>query len=231
MKTYKFLLICCWLMTANTLIAQTLNWHALTSQDKHLAELNFGWDYGTIIEAGYSYHPQVKIPTLLHASVSAPFGKQPLDDLKSRIGAQSRILAINGFMVDAGLYGIYRRNGTPLVTMNSFGSEFALDAGYYKPKWFVALESGFDKAIVTSFNHTELYKTYSYSDATNGWYSPPTGGNLHYGIKTGYTLKSGDLTLRLGKVTTQDFKTTPLIPFYLRLGYQHRFSQKKSERE
>jgi hypothetical protein len=96
--------------------------------------------------------------------------------------------------------------------------------GYYKPKWFVAGEVGFDKAIVTYFKHSETFKETIFTDVKDGWYEPSTGGNFLYGIQTGYSFNKSDITLNIGMVTTQDFKTTPLIPYYLMLGYIHRIN-------
>ena len=94
--------------------------------------------------------------------------------------------------------------------------------GYYKPKWFVAVEVGFDKAIVTHFKHSENFRN-NFPDVQDGWYAP-TGGNFHYGIQTGYSFKNSDLTLTIGNFITQDFKTTPLIPYYFKLGYNYRIN-------
>ncbi len=95
--------------------------------------------------------------------------------------------------------------------------------GYYKPKWFVAGEVGFDKAIVTHFKHSENFIN-DFPNTQDGWYEPSTGGNFHYGIQTGYSFKNSDLTLTIGNFITQDFKTTPLIPYYFKLGYNYRIN-------
>src|SRR5690606_25946338 len=106
------------------------------------------------------------------------------------------------------LDGIYRRFENPLVRLQNFGGEMKGSFGYYKKNWFVAGEVGFDKAIVTHFKHSDTLKENNYSDVKDGWYQPATGGNFLYGIQGGYSFKKSDITLNLGKVTTQDFKTT-----------------------
>ena len=91
-------------------------------------------------------------------------------------------------------------------------------AGYYKQKWFVAGEAGFDKAIVTHFKHTATYKQ-NFPSVQDGWYEPATGGNFYYGLQTGYSFRRNDIYLKAGKILTQDFNTTPMVPFYLQVGY------------
>ena len=43
------------------------------------------------------------------------------------------------------------------------------------------------------------------------------------GLQTGFSFKKHDIYLTAGKIITQDFKTTPLIPFYTKLGYNMKF--------
>ena len=63
------------------------------------------------------------------------------------------------------------------MTLANFGSDLSSTIGYYKPKWFVATEVGFDKAIVTHFKHSDLFKEH-FPDVKDGWYEPATGGNF-----------------------------------------------------
>ena len=94
--------------------------------------------------------------------------------------------------------------------------------GYYRPKWFVAGEFGFDKAIVTHFRHSKAYKD-QYPGVVDGWYEPATGGNLYYGLQAGFSFRKQDIFLRAGKILTQDYKTTPMVPIYGQLGYNIKF--------
>ena len=58
----------------------------------------------------------------------------------------------------------------------------------------------------------------NFPDVKNGWYQPATGGNFSYGLQTGLSFASVDALFRVGKVVTQDFKTSPTIPFYAEIG-------------
>ena len=201
--------------------AQTLNWNAL-EDTKHIITAGIGWDYSVSYSLGYAYQLKTKVPVILNANFSIPSGEKLLDDFKTKIGGQVLLLNKTSWKGSIALNGIYRRYENPLVRLKNFGSELKGTFGYYRPKWFVAGEVGLDKAIVTHFNHSETFKETIFQDVKDGWYEPATGGNFTYGIQTGYSFKKSDIIFNIGMVTTQDFKTTPLIPYYLMFGYNHR---------
>lgn len=201
--------------------AQAVNWRSLENT-KHLISVGIGWDYGIGYSLGYCYQFKSKLPIALTTQFSIPSGEKPFDDFKTKIGARILLLNSTHFKGAVTVNGIYRRFENPLVRLQNFGSEMKATLGYYKPRWFIAGEVGFDKAIVTHFKHPDLYRKTIYRDVKDGWYEPATGGHFFYGLQTGYTFKHSDITLNFGKVLTQDFKSTPLIPFYLMLGYNYR---------
>ncbi|MHC0446659.1 hypothetical protein ACWA1F_14710 [Flavobacterium sp. 3-218] len=206
------------LLYSNILQSQTINWENLKSEEKHILNANAGWEYSFVYGLNYGYHLKAKMPIILESSISFASGEVIFDDFKTKIGGQIHIYQIENFRFSTAIHGIYRRYGNPIVTLQNFGADASITIGYYKPKWFVAGEFGFDKAIVTHFKHSEIYKDV-YPEVKNGWYEPTTGGNFNFGIQGGYSFSKSDLTLRAGKVITQDFKTTPMIPFYVQLGY------------
>lgn len=201
--------------------AQNINWKSLKNEEKHILNANTGWEYGFVYGIGYGYKLETKTPIVLEGSLSFASGEVIFDDFKTRIGGQINLYQIENFHFNAAVHGIYRRYGNPLVTLQNFGADATTIIGYYKPKWFAAGEFGFDKAIVTHFNHSDIYKDV-YRDVKNGWFEPATGGNFNFGIHGGYSFNRSDITLRAGKVITEDFKTVPLIPFYLQLGYNYK---------
>ena len=215
-KTWIFLIMSfCIYQKGNS---QTVNWNAL-EDSKHIITAGIGWDYSVSYSLGYAYQLKTKVPIVLTGNFSIPSGEKLLDDFKTKIGGQVVLLNKSNMKGSIALNGIYRRYENPLVRLQNFGSELRGTLGYYKPKWFVAGEVGFDKAIVTYFKHSETFKETIFTDVKDGWYEPSTGGNFLYGIQTGYSFNKSDITLNIGMVTTQDFKTTPLIPYYLMLGY------------
>lgn len=207
----------------NTAISQTLNWTTLDNTNtKHILNVSFGLDYSVSYGIGYGYKLDTKLPIVLNANFSLPSGENIFDDFKTKLGGQLNVLNTSNFIGSVSVFGIYRRYENQLVRLQNFGSEIRGTFGYYKSKWFVAAEVGFDKAILTHFKHSKTYRETIFSDVKDGWYEPTAGGNFLYGIQTGYSFKKSDLTLNIGKVTTQDFKTTPLVPYYLMLGYNYR---------
>ncbi|MBW1658306.1 hypothetical protein [Flavobacterium quisquiliarum] len=209
------------LLTTHISQAQTINWESLEKNQKHILNLNAGWDYSFVYGLSYGYHLKTELPIILESSISLASGEVIFDDFKTKIGGQIHVYQIKNFRFNASLHGIYRRYENPLVTLQNFGVDAGVVIGYYEPKWFASGEFGFDKAIVTHFKHSDIYKDV-YPDVKNGWYEPSTGGNFNFGVQGGYSFDRSDITLRAGKVMTQDFKTTPLIPFYVQLGYNYK---------
>lgn len=201
--------------------AQTLNWNSLENS-KHILNVGAGWDYSLSYSLGYTHRLNTKIPMILNTNFSIPSGENLLDDFKTKVGGQVVLLNKSNFKGSIALNGIYRRFETPLVRLQNFGSEMKGTFGRYKPKWFVAGEIGFDKAIVTHFKHSESFKENAFQEVRDGGYKPATGGNVLYGLQTGYSFKKSDITLNIGMVKTQDFKSNPLIPYYLMFGYNYR---------
>lgn len=201
--------------------AQTINLKSIQSA-QHILNTGIGWDYGLTYSLGYGYQLKTKLPIIANGSFSIPSGKKLLDDFKFRPGVQVVVLNRENLKSSISTAGIYRRYENPLVCLQNVGCEVKATFGYYKSSWFVSVEFGFDKAIATHFEHSESYRENVYADIQDGWYKPASGGNILYGFQTGYSFKKMDLTLNLGKVATQDFKSSPLIPYYMSLGVSYK---------
>lgn len=214
-----------------SLVAQDFNWANIKSDQKHILSLNTGWDHSLVYGAAYSYHIKSSVPILLNLTYSFPSGKKMLDDFKSKIGGQVNILSVDRFRFIASAHGLYRKYASPFVRLQNFGCDLKGVFGYYRSGWFLSGESGFDKAIVTHFKHSQVFEENIYADVKNGWYEPATGGNFYYGIQTGISVKNSDLILKMGKLVTQDFMTTPLVPFYAQLNLNFKFKGKKVKLE
>jgi hypothetical protein len=209
-------------MLSGSAAGQTLNWSNIQEKQKHIVNLNFGWNYAATVGVGYAYKLNTKIPVALNAQLSVPTGKNVTDDFKSKLGVQARVFKSGNFLATVMVYGLFRRyEQRDFATLQNFGGEFTGVAGYYKSKWFVAGEFGFDKAIATNIRHGEVYRQY-HPSARNGWYVP-TGGNFHYGIQGGYTLGNFDLYSKVGRLADQNFKSTMRVPWFLELGVSRRF--------
>jgi hypothetical protein len=206
------------LLMSSTIFSQHVNWKSLEKDERHLINVNAGVDFGLTAGAGYGYQLKTKMPIILNVEFSAPAGDKISDDFKTKIGGYIRLYEVNNFQFGAKVQGVFRRFENSFVNLLNFGSDMAAFAGYYRPKWFLAGEAGFDKAIVTHFKHTAAYKE-NFPSVKDGWYEPATGGNFYYGFQTGYSFGRNDLSLKAGKILNQDFSSKPLLPFYLQVGY------------
>jgi hypothetical protein len=215
----NFLLLILFLFSFSAAHSQSLNWESLTSDQKHIVNIHAGMEYAIVFGASYSYRIKSPVPILLNVDFSIPAGENIMDDFKTKIGGEARLYKIKNFQFSASIHGIYRRYENQLVSIQNFGSEMKGVVGYYKPKWFAAVEVGFDKAIVSHFKHSDLFKELHYSNVKDGWYEPATGGNFNFGLQSGYSFQKSDIIFKFGRVVTQDFKTTPGISFYAELGY------------
>lgn len=200
---------------------QNINWKNLKKDDKHIATLFTGLEYGLVFGAGYGYQLKTKKPIILNIEFSTPSGNNLSDDFKTKLGGQVNLYKTKDFYFTAKAQGIFRRNENDFVRLQNFGSEISVTGGYYKRRWFTAIQIGFDKAIVTHFKHSDAYKQI-YPDVKDGWYEPATGGNFNFGLLAGYTFKHSDIFLAAGKLTTQNF-SNPQLPFYAQLGYIIKF--------
>jgi hypothetical protein len=207
-----------------TSFSQTLNWASLKKNQKNIININAGVEHGVTIGAGYGYQLRSGLPIVLNAEYSFPGGEKLFDDFKIKIGGQIQFYETGNFKVSAKFYGMFRRYESDFARLLNFGTDLSVVAGYYKSKWFIACEAGFDKAIVTHFKHKDSYKAI-YPMVNNGWYEPATGGNFYYGLQTGYSFRETDIYLKAGKIITQDFQTRPLVPFYLQLGFNWKINK------
>lgn len=219
------------LVTSGFSSAQTINWGSLGKEDKHVLNLNAGWDYGVTFGAGYGYHLDIRrlnMPLVMDIGYSLPSGRNILEDFKVKVGGKISLYEIRNIHFIASIYGVFRRYENNMVRMVNFGSDLSAIIGYYRPHWFVAGEFGFDKAVVTNFRHSPFYKEI-YPGVKDGWYVPSVGGNYHFGIQAGYSFRQHDFYLSAGKVITQDWKTTPMVPYYAQVGYNFRIRSGKSK--
>ncbi|UEQ78524.1 hypothetical protein [Chryseobacterium arthrosphaerae] len=210
------------ILAAGSLPSQTVNWAALNNKEKHIVNANIGTEYGVIFGLGYGYRLNTALfPIITGVEFSVPAGGTLLDDFKVKAGANIRWVKVNDFQLSTRVQGIFRRFGNENVVIANFGLDMAGTIGYYRPKWFIGIETGFDKAIVSHFEHTARYKEI-FPGVKNGWYEPATGGNFYYGIQGGYSFPHQEVYLKLGNIVSQDFKTKPQLPFMVQIGYNYK---------
>lgn len=202
----------------NFLNAQNINWATLNENQQDLVYLNFGYDFGMTTQLGYGYRLNSSRSILLTADYSFPAGKNLVDDFKIRIGGQVEILRRDALIMSAKVYGLFRRHETTLVKMSSFGSESSVLLGYYKSKWHIAGEFGFDKSGATKLKHSNAIIE-NVPTIKDGWYTS-TAGHFFYGIQGSKSIRDRiDLSLRIGATNAQGKDQNPLLPFYGQIGF------------
>ncbi len=210
------------IFSIHTLSAQTINWKSSTEDQTNLVFLSLGYDFALTTQFGYGLQLNTSKPIILTADYSFPMGNKIVDDFKIRLGGQILLLEKDSWLATAKVYGIFRRHQTKLVKMASFGSEFSAQFGYYKPKWSVSAEIGFDKSIVTHLKHSDILRD-NYQEIQDGWFIP-SGGHFFYGMQGSKTLGSSwELYLSLGATNAQSDDENALLPFYGRLGVFKKF--------
>jgi hypothetical protein len=222
MKTIGAILLLV-MAVAEATYSQNVNWRSLREDQQNVVQLNFGYDYGVTAQLSYSRSLVIIKPVLLGLDYSFPMGKDLLDDFRIRLGGQVEIVDMGGFSATLKIMSNFRRYENDMVRVVSFGSDFAVVAGYYRPSWYAAGELGFDKSVTSYLKHSDIMRTYVFPGIKDGWYIP-SGGNYYYGIQAGKTLgESLDLSLRLGATSAEDNDEDAVLPYYLQLGLGVRF--------
>lgn len=202
--------------------SQNINWRSLGEDRRNVVQLDFGYDFGVTAQLGYSRSFTLIRPVVVGLDYSLPMGDVLLDDFKVRLGGQMEVVQIGGFSTTIKIYSNLRRYQTNMVRIVSFGSDFGILAGYYKPTWYAAGEFGFDKSIATNLKHSDIMKA-DYPAIRDGWYVP-TGGHYYYGIQGGKTIGDNlEVSLRLGATRAQFNDEDAVLPYYAQLGLGVRF--------
>lgn len=219
MKKLSLITVILLLFHAQCIKSQTFNWQNMGTEKRHIASINAGLEYGIIYGLGYAYSFKAfQFPVAAGIEYSIPSGEKIGDDFKTKTGLQVQWLSVHHFCVNTRLQAILRRYKNDFLTLTNAGSDLAVTAGYYRQHWFVAAETGFDKAIASHFKHSKAYLG-NYAGAIDGWYEPTTGGNVYFGLQAGGSFKQHEVYVCAGKLYTQNLKSTPMIPFYVRIGY------------
>ena len=155
MKTFKYIILHIVMLVYGSMHAQTINWANLDPEERHIFGANIGLDFGTVYGAGYGYHVKSNlVPFTVNIEFSTPVGEEFLDDFKSKAGVKIEWIDIHHFKFTTDLLGVFRRYENKIVRLLDFGCDLSGGIGYYRNRWFVSGEIGFDKAIITHFKHS-----------------------------------------------------------------------------
>lgn len=173
--------------------------------------------YGLPNGAAYGYPLTPQLPVILRAAYSFPPRDKIFDDFRKRIGVSIPLAKVVDFQFSAQLNGLFRRYENALSRLAIAGSDLNAMAGYYKRKWNIAAQFGFDKAIGIHFKYSEIYKR-NFPKVRDGW-EDAGGGDFYYGVQAGYLFKRHDIYFNGGRILTRGSKTTALVAFFAQLDY------------
>ncbi|MDX2362196.1 MAG: hypothetical protein QNK23_15415 [Crocinitomicaceae bacterium] len=202
--------------------AQNINWRSIGENQQNIVSLSTGYDYSLMVQTDYYRVINTFRPIAVGANFSIPMGKTVFDDFKIEYGGLIEVYEIRDFSFTAGVMGNFRQHKTGFVTMSSFGLDLSATIGYYRPKWHVAIEGGFDKAISTHLKHSDEMREI-YPGIADGWMTA-TGGNFYYGIQGSKTIgERFDINLRAGFTNAQFKDMNAVLPYYAQIGVNFRF--------
>ena len=105
---------------------------------------------------------------------------------------------------------------------NKFSFKEGLLLGYFQPKWYAALEAGFEYNMLTYIEHSDDYRRYAYAGAKDGWYKD-SGMKYQLAIQGGYTFAEFfELTARVGLQWAEGFEPYT-VPFFMNIGTAYHF--------
>ena len=202
--------------------AQNVNWNWLDKQKHHYAHLNLGYDFGVTTQIGYDYLITIKRPVLFTTDISLPMGKNLLNDFKFRLGGQVEMVSYKNFIASLKLFGNLKRHETKLVQMTNFGAETSFLMGYYKEKWHLAGEVGFNKPFSSHVKHAGEMKK-NFPSIQDGWFES-LGGHFYYGLQAGKSITNKiDLSFRIGATNASGNHKNAIISKYAQLGLVYKF--------
>nr|WP_319509355.1 hypothetical protein [uncultured Draconibacterium sp.] len=224
MKTLnKIIISLVFLLTlkAGIVNAQDINWNDVENGKKHFVTLSLGEDNSSYYGLTYGYNiGNTKLPLILDAEFSVPFGEDVFDDWNSRIGLQTKLWSHSDLWWSAKASVVTWKFESEVANLLNFGSSLSTLFGYQKSKWGIAAEFTYDRSEITKIKNG-ITKDY-YPEITDGWYNT-SGGNFKIGLQANASIKSTNLFLRFGKTYGQDFEHNPTVPFYAKVGISKSF--------
>lgn len=194
-----------------------VNIGALEAGD-NVATLTSGTEHGLMVGAGYG-HALVLADRLVLVGGDAMLGLGDLDtgDFRLRATALAPVIRASRWQVLCGLAATFRGTHNEMARMLDFGADVSVAAGYYAPRWFAAVDGGFDWAATTHIAPSDEYRMQVYAGARDGWYGN-TGGIIHAGVQGGVSFGRSDISLRAGRLLASD-GAPAMFPVYATLGY------------
>lgn len=213
---FFFLLI----IFSSPLRSQEIAWFNMDQASEHMVTLHVGADFVSNFGVSYGYKFKGKIPLVIGTELTTPFGGQIMDDFKASLTAQTIFRPVKNMGISVKPFMTCRRYGSEAAVLVNISAGLVTTIGYYRDKWSIAAEAGYDHSSATLIK-PRLLKDY-YPESREEWYGS-TGGNFNFGMIVSYWLKSTGLSLKAGKTFGQNFSDNPTIPYYADFSVMQKF--------
>lgn len=204
---FFFLLI----IFSSPLRSQEIAWFNMDQASGHMVTFHVGADFVSNFGLSYGYKFKGKIPLVIGTELTTPFGGQIMDDFAASLTAQTIFRPVKNMGITVKPSMTCRRYGSKAAVLVNISAGLGTTIGYYRDKWSIAAEAGYDHSNATLIK-PRLLKEY-YPESQEEWYGS-TGGNFNFGMVLSYWLKSTGLSLKAGKTYGQNFSDNPTIPYY-----------------
>lgn len=207
------------MILSNSLNAQEIAFIHKDSMSNHLVSLHTGIKYTTGYGLGYGYRWKGKFPLLIGAEISTPYGGKIMDDFKAGLNLQTIFYSGQHFGISIKPAMSFSRYGADLAVVLNISAGVQATLGYYRKKWCVAAEAGFESNQATMIKNRALRE--DYPEIEDGWYAV-RGGYFNFGLVASYWFKSTGFAVKAGVITDDHFSDQPTIPYYFDFSIQRR---------
>lgn len=214
MKKFTFLLLFS-ASIATGAWSQALNFAQTPSPSGNVISLNLGFDHAFQATVGFAHQFKTVRPLVVGTEFSLPSGNTLLDDWRWKTGAQYNFLQSGNFRLTGKAQLVFRKRKTDYVNHFGWGTDLGLIGGWYREKFFLAAETGYDRTWFSHIRHDQPYLE-QFPEAVSGWYQSKAA-NVYVGIQGGYSWQRLDINLRLGR-TFRPNGSANLVPLYAMLG-------------
>ena len=211
MMNCKYLIFIALLACNAGLYAQDLQFFQSHPEHREMISVQTGLDFGTSFGAAYAYRLPIAIPAAAGLEYSVYYGKKLFDDSKTNLNLQAEVLRRGNFGVHAQAGMLMRRYNSDLARLFNLGAFGKVAAGLYRSKWYLAAATAYDKPMATKIHQKGLRD--DYPGIQDGWFRAP-GGSFKFGLETGFRFHSYGLHLQLGRISGQNFRNNPTVPYY-----------------
>jgi len=215
----KLIIIFLLIIISDLSYSQVINFENIPVDKKNIIQTSFGLNMAVIGDIEYSRVLKFKEKTfLISANITLPMGKDFFDDRRFAINISANSFKHKNWElpIHFGVFSTFTSNKMSVIS--TIGTKIAINPGFYKKSWFIASEITYDKFILSYIKNSDYYKETYFLQAKDAWYKN-SGGNFHFGIMGGKTIKNSELNLRIGIITTENFNSI-LVPYYALIGYK-----------